>query len=140
MTEPTSRRHKIKLRITESVITELGDSQLTLEQAMREWWLNIRQSGGFRLTPQGDVAFTRADIEHFTFEVFKKEARTLSDKVNVLQFMLDIDKYLDVPYYFYRGEGKRPHLRVYDEGIAIMASLYGTVEEYIESVKQIRKK
>lgn len=132
-----SRRHRIKLGLTQALLENTPTLALTVEQAMTQWWMNTRQQGGYRLTPQGDEAFQTAEIECYEF-VFRS-GKDLVHRVNWLALLLDVDQVMDSPYYFYRVKGEPPRVRIYDSKTAMMVELYGGFEDYISSVKSNRK-
>lgn len=138
--EITSRRHLIKEAMTQAVLAELPtDRRQPLEEAMVTWWMNIRQQGGFRLSDYGDTAFQLAQIEHNNF-VYEIPASATKRDGRWMQIMLDIDQALNVPYYFYRGDKKQIMIRVYDSKTAMLVNLYGTFQEFIDSVKSRKKR
>lgn len=141
-TEVNSRRHQIKTAMTEAVLAELPTKQRpSLEDALKIWWLNIRQQGGFRLSDHGDAAFQLAEIEYNNYEYSTTNIdRNKNVKPAWTKIVLDIDQILNVPYYFYRGDKKQIMIRVYDSKTSMLVSLYGSFEEYIESVKSRKKR
>ena len=121
-----------KEELSKIVLAELPHTQLTLDHAMKAWWVNLLKHGGLRLTDAGDLAFRTAEFEYFDFE-FK------TTNVAWSQYMLDLNNKMACPYYINvrtTPEGrKEPFIRVYDSRIAMLINLYGNITRYIQSVK-----
>jgi hypothetical protein len=128
--------HKsIKQKITEAVLAEIPKShrvyhELPIEDVVFRWWFTGRQEG-LRLTDEGVTAFELADIEFYEYE-FKAEGKSHHS------FMLELNKKIKCPYYL--GVNKKDkkakfYIRLYDSKVAMMLGLYGTLEEYLQSIK-----
>lgn len=118
-------RNKVKL--TEAIIAQLPeDSDLSVEQAMRLWWYNIRSSGGLRLTDMGYFVFKNVmDIESYSIDVdIEKFDRML---------VLKLDRKLQMPYYI--ETKKKIPLRVIMFGSreALLARLYGDLDKFLSN-------
>ena len=88
----------VKQRIVKAIIEQLPeDKKILFENAMKVWWLNIRNDGGLRLSDVGVRAFKDADIEYFTFP-FDPE-RVIDMDTSFTTFMLDLNSKLTCPYY-----------------------------------------
>ena len=128
-------RYNNKQVITRNVLLELAQEDKTnpsLEEAMKDWWINTRRSGGFRLTDKGNKAFEEARIEVWTISTWKSQpiGVPLRDEVMSAYKIASLtDKILEKPYYFTR----KREVKVYDESEAVMISLYGSLEDYLES-------
>lgn len=126
MTKPT-----YKEQITLSVLEQVDRDVWTFESAMKKWWKNPRRDGGLRLTSIGDMEFRHAGIEYTDHE-FTKVNRSYYN------FMLDLDKKIKCPYYIdvsKNTSGAKPFLRLYDSRIAVMLTLYGDLDSYLNSVR-----
>lgn len=126
----------VKHKITEAVLAEIPKSHrvyqdLTIEDIAFRWWFTGRQEG-LRLTDEGVTAFQLADIEFYDYE-FKAEGKSHHT------FMLELNKKIKCPYYL--GVNKKDktkpkfYIRLYDSKIAMVLGLYGTLDEYLESIK-----
>jgi hypothetical protein len=120
--------------ITKKIIEELDkDSPMwSYEDALKKWWMVPRLNGGFRLTDIGDLAFRYAKIEYYNYDF------TVDSTSGWHSYILDLNKKLKCPYYIgvnKVNDSKKPFIRLYDSKIAIMVSLYGSINEYIKSVK-----
>lgn len=122
-----------KEKLSKIVLSELPDTQLTLEHAVKAWWINFRKQGGLRLTDAGDLAFRKAEFEYFDLDFYMT-----GENKSWQQYMLELDKKMPCPYYINvkSNEGKKmPFIRIYDSRIAMLINLYGSVDRYIQSVK-----
>jgi len=128
--------HKsIKQSITEAVLAEIPKShriyhELPIETVIFRWWVTGRQVG-LRLTDEGVAAFSLADIEFYDYD-FKQETE------NYHSFILDLNKKIKCPYYLgvNKADGKKKlYIRLYDSKIAMMLGLYGSLQEYMDSIK-----
>ena len=123
---------KLKETITKAVIKQLNDDTWTLEDAMSKWWMTGRRETGLRLTDMGDLSFRYADLEFYNYDF------------NVILdsgwhgFILEMNNKIKCPYYIgvnKTTDRKQPYIRLYDSKIAIMVSLYGNINEYLDSIK-----
>ena len=120
-----------KEQVTQTVIEQLEGSYWSFENAMKKWWQNPRRDVGLRLTPMGDREFKNAGIEYSDHEI-KKVGK------NYYGFIIDLSKKIKCPYYIdvSNSEGKHiPYIRLYDSRIAMMLTLYGDLDSYLDSVK-----
>lgn len=130
-----------KYIITEIVYNELCDIDIVtwgnrkIDDLMFEWWLSGRSGLSLRLTDEGMNAFSLANITYYSFEL---DMKLFSNIVQYEIFLKKMSKKLACPYYLgvkkYK-ENKNPHILLYDNKIAMLVSLYGSVIEYIDSVK-----
>lgn len=115
-----------KQSYTRELIKQLPEAP-DLDQAMRTWWANIRESGGLRLTEIGLDAFELLELERWSFDV---KAHTFT-KPNVL---LALDKRLTCPYYIQLG--RYPKLIMFGSREAMTLALYGDIEKFIISLSR----
>jgi hypothetical protein len=126
----------LKETITEVVLTQLPESlqqekNTTTDKLLFRWWMTGRQDG-LRLTDIGDLAFRTADIEYYQYEL------KLQPETQYHAYILELNKKIKCPYYMgVNKDGKKafPYIRFYDSKIAMMISLYGNVNEYLDSIK-----
>jgi hypothetical protein len=130
-----NNRKSIKQQITEAVLAEIPKShriyhQLPIEDVIFKWWFTGRQDG-LRLTDEGVTAFQLGEIEFYDHE-FKQEGKSYHN------FILELNKKIKCPYYIgvNKADKKKSfYLRLYDSKIAMMLNLYGSLQEYLDSVK-----
>lgn len=129
----------IKQRIVKAILEQLPeDKRILPENAMKVWWLNIRNDGGLRLSDVGLKAFREADIEHFTF-AFDPD-RVIDGDTSFTTFMLDLNNKLPCPYYIgVESKNKNPYIKVFDSKVAMLINLYGDIHEYLKIAKKRNK-
>lgn len=130
-----------KEKITEIVLKNLPkqlnyniDDRYTPEDFISKWWYTGR-SAGLRLTEEGDRVFRLAEIEYFEYPVGQLD-------YNYYGFVLDLNKKMTCPYYLGLNIHNKKQLtkgeaiiRLYDSRVAVMLNLYGSLKEYLDSVR-----
>lgn len=104
-----------------------------------EWFVTGRIGEGLRLTDTGMKAFECANIAYYKFNILHSKLPRLTSKTWENYIML-MNKKIHCPYYIgttldEEGKKKLPYVRIYDHKIAMLMTLYGTIDEYMESVK-----
>ena len=131
---------KSKREITEIVLAELGSnpqnvwSELPIDDVVFRWWYTGRGGTGLRLTEDGMKAFSLATLTFYDFPVGIKSMKNMEWE----QFIKKITKKVACPYFLgvYRDrELKETYIRIYDNKIAMLLTLYGTLNDYMDSVK-----
>lgn len=120
-----------KEQVTQTVVEQLEGSYWSFENAMKKWWQNPRRDSGLRLSPMGNQAFQTAGIEYSDHEIKK------IDK-SYYGFVIELSKKIKCPYYIDVSKsetGNIPYIRLYDSRIAVMLTLYGDLESYLNSIK-----
>lgn len=85
-----------KKEYTQAFCKNAANTSIPAGEAVAFFWQNIRENSGLRLTEQGYQCLTQ-DIELAHWEIDIREQ-------NVTQrFLLDLDRFLDCPYYIQRG-------------------------------------
>ena len=122
-----------KSEITEKVLSILNTDYTAddLHNANVTWWKNIRSTGGYGLTYAGSQAFEKAEIE---FQEFDEGP---SGYMSMMSMSLTLDTKMVTPYYFYSNE-KRRKVKIYDSRIAMLITLYETVNDYIKTLDDRR--
>ena len=131
MTDPKS----LKRKITEAILAEIPKShriyhELPIDDVIFKWWFTGRQDG-LRLTDEGVTAFELADIEFYDHE-FKQEGQSYHN------FVLELNKKIKCPYYLgvnKKDKSKTFYIRLYDSKISMLMNLYGSLQEYLNSIK-----
>lgn len=106
---------------------EIVREKVTLETALNEWWHDTRPDSNWRLSWSGfvDLADT-LDIESWEFEFKKKDISPY--------MLLKLSRNMTTPYYIVDNR-KQTKLYVLDSKVAVMISLYGNVESWIENLR-----
>lgn len=131
-----------KFRITEAVVSELPkNSEITtndVDKLLPRWWVTGRQEG-LRLTEIGDLNFRLAEIEFYEFNLELDIKNNPNTEWN--NFLLECNRKIKCPYFLgvNKTEGRKiPFMRFYDSKIAMMIQLYGSIGEYLKSIKDRR--
>lgn len=116
-----------KKDITEKIIKEIPKEinpflEIDIDKIIFAWWFTSNNSG-LRLTDLGFKAFTLANIVYYEFDF------VLSKSWN--QTILEYSKKLKCPYYITASR----KIYIYDDEIAVLINLYGSVFNYISSIK-----
>lgn len=112
-----------KTILTQRLVELAGN--ITLDQATRLWYKNIRSNSGMRLTHAGLQAFLALDLEHWSVAIDVK-------KINK-KMLLDLDRRLQYPYYI---DGKKRQLVLFSSREALMANLYGDLQAWLTSLER----
>jgi hypothetical protein len=134
---------KSKIEIIKLILVETKDDpdfpwkDSLADNLITQWFITGRTGNGLRLTDTGMTAFNRANIAHYDFEFTPPKNATNSSSWG--KYTLAIDKKVNCPYYIgikLLDKGKKqPYIRLYDNKIAMMMTLYGDFQSYIDSVK-----
>jgi len=101
---------------TKAFLKEAELSQSLLDRKKYEWWLNIRDEGGLRLTELGSQFLTTTlDLQSYQIKIPRD---VIMSPTNILV----MDHYIRCPYYFNR---KKHLLVLYGEHQASEMMLYG---------------
>jgi hypothetical protein len=113
-----------KSLVTQQLVDKMsGDIQVTLDQAMKEWWMNLRDHGGMRLSEVGYIAFNVMEIERWEYDLSAHKPLKAS-------LYLALDQKLTCPYYIVAG--KKAKLVLFGSREAMLLNLYGNIDQYIE--------
>jgi hypothetical protein len=134
---------KTKTEIIKLILEEAKDdpdfpwNDKPADKIISEWFVTGRSGSGLRLTDAGMTAFKKANIAHYDFDF--TPPKHASNQVSWAKYTLLLDKKVKCPYYvgiklLDKGK-KQPYIRVYDHKIAMMMTLYGDFDSYIESIK-----
>jgi len=131
-----------KRKITEAVVKELPEASRKdiddVDKILSRWWATGRQEG-LRLTEIGDLNFRMAEIEFYDFNLEKDIRQNPSIEWN--NFLLECNRKIKCPYYLGVNKvnnNKTIYIRFYDSKIAMMVELYGSIKDYLNSVKERR--
>lgn len=103
-----------------------------LHQANITWWQNFRRTGGFALTFKGTVAFKTALIEFEDYEIGPAGVMT------GMGISAKLAAKMVVPYHFYVND-RIMRVKIYDSRVSMMIVIYGTVQEYLDSLPNREK-
>jgi hypothetical protein len=117
-----------KSQITQAIIDQLpADSAVSLEFAMNHWWVNIRSSGGLRLTESGYQVLTELEVPSYSVDL---------DPMKFDRWMiLNLDRKMRAPYYIIAKKKIPQRIIMFNSRDAMMASLYGDLEKFLENYR-----
>jgi hypothetical protein len=131
-----SEKKSTKIIITEKILCELSIPSEPLNRVISDWWYT-KSTEGLRLTITGDEMFRKAEIQFFDLPLPKS-----LNMNNWHSFLINCSRKLKCPYYIGLNKNEdinaKLFIRLYDDKIAVLASLYGDIISYLESVK-VRK-
>jgi hypothetical protein len=124
-----------KLEITKAVLKEIpynltDDHILPIEKVMFKWWLSGSYGTGLRLSNLGFDAFTKAKITYYEFPLYPEKTK-VKDYSRKFTLLCMLSKRIKCPFYI--TDVNKPMIRIYDDKIAMMVTLYGTLQEYLDS-------
>ena len=135
---------RTKIEIVKTILTETQDdpdfpwNNHDPDKLIFEWFVTGRGGDGLRLTDVGASAFAKANIAHYTFDL-KQDATPFLPAKNWESYAILLNKKIRCPYHIGvsidEKKKKKPYIRVYDHKIAVLMTLYGTVDDYLASVK-----
>jgi hypothetical protein len=124
-----------KLIITDIIYNNLPAVHPWLEvprdKLLFQWWATGRGSTNLRLTEEGKTAFDMAEITFYDYDL------KFDNKDKVMKFMIGLGNKIACPFYLgiKNRSYKSAYIRIYDSKIAMLISLYGSVDNYLESIK-----
>jgi hypothetical protein len=118
-----------KIEITQALIDSLAEGHnVTLDWAMNHWWVNIRSTGGLRLTDLGFQCLTVLNVKSYSVEV---NPETFDRRV-----MLELDRKLKAPYYIQTSKKIPKKIIMFSSREAMMATLYGDIVAWLGNIKR----
>lgn len=133
----------IKYNIIQEVLSKLhnhNDNSVLpdIDHYVNSSFQTKRSGTSLRLTPFGKYLFEHCGIEYYKFEFTKKytglEFESITRKLANIKCPFFIDSFF-IDDYTYSSYSAKLMLIVYNGKIATMIGLYGTVDEYLESIK-----
>lgn len=117
--------------ITEAVLAEIPILDKPIDKIMFEWWMTGNTGDSLRLTQIGDNYFRLAKIEFYECPIKPIQRDTYHS------FISELSKKIKCPYYMgvNKKEKSGPYIRLYDSKIAMMLTIYGDLESYLDSIK-----
>ena len=119
-----------KRKLTEEFLKESTDIDIELDQLYKKMWVNLRNTGGMRLTVFGkDFLIKNCDIEHMVIE--------LQDPIITMKQILSMDKKIDSPF-FVEGKfspDKINRLYLFDGRVFVMLAMYrGNLTKFLDAI------
>lgn len=130
-----SNRKTRKQIITEAVLAELPAQDKPIDKIIQEWWMTGTSGEGLRLTAIGDLNFKLAEIEYYQCPLKNKAI----NRSSYYAFISELSKKIKCPYFLgvnkVENDKAEPYIRLYDSKIAMMMTLYGDIQSYLDSIK-----
>ena len=138
MTYPKTKSEIVKLILSEAKDDpDFPWKDKSVDQLVFDWFVTGRVGLGLRLTDVGMVAFDKAKIAYYDFNFTPPKG--IAGGSNWGKYTLILDKKVRCPYYIgiklVDNDKKQPYIRIYDHKIAMMMTLYGDFQSYLDSVK-----
>ena len=116
-----------KRKLTKELINLLPEEQrMSVESAMPAWWVNLRKTGGMRLTALGFDAFVnQLDLEHYSYNIDNPLLFTQ-------QTILDLDRKMQMPYYIHAVKGVPKKIIFFGGREAVVINLYGNLQQFLD--------
>lgn len=107
--------------------------QQNLDDAMRTWWVNMRRTGGMRLTDLGyEIMHDVLKLESWELDLADHERQIFTKRL-----ILDLDRKLEWPYYIEVSiKKKRRRIVFFSSREAMMATMYGALNLWLDSIQQ----
>lgn len=119
-----------KRELTQNLLDQLPQEQkIDLNLAMKTWWYNLRDSGGYRLTDNGYFIFK----QFFNFEHY--EHTLVDNPIKDLKLLLKLDRQLQAPYYLVKRKGLVIGIAFFSGKEAVLASLYGDIDKFLTNYR-----
>ena len=113
-----------KAIFTQRILDELPEQdRISFDLAMRDWWQDIRDIGGLRLSISGFQVFNQLNLARYEFDVPPATPAKPSQ-------LITLNSKLDCPYYIQIG--KKPKLILFESKQAMMFALYGDLQKFLE--------
>ena len=109
-------RRDITRRIVQDLAPDLRPSE---QWAEKHWWLNIRSTGGLRLSQDGLEAFESLNLESWRYPLLSVTARVL----------MVLDQKLTCPYFIKLA--RQPQIILFGSQEATLFGLYGDAKKFI---------
>lgn len=110
-----------KRQLTQRLLDLIPDQSGNIDQALKLWYMNIRDTGGLRLTSIGYSVLRTLDIESWCMDLDPK-------KINK-KTILELDRKLQWPYYI---DVKRKQIVFFSSKEAMLATLYGDLGSFLK--------
>ena len=128
-----------KEQIVETVLSQLPEhlneyKEIPTSDVVFRWFLTGRASDGLRLSDEGKRNFLMAEIAHYDFPLSMDAKKAI---IHSSSFTINLSKKLKCPFYLGADQTSKPKIvfiRVYDHRIAMMISLFGSIQEYLDSM------
>lgn len=114
-----------KPAVTQALIAQLkSDDRPDINSAMRDWWQNLRDGAGLRLTAEGYRVMKQLGVESYHFDVRPDQLTP--------RLLVQLDQRLQDPY-FLKPDRRKPWIEFYGSRDALLANLYGDLSRFLDN-------
>lgn len=119
-----------KLKLTEQLVAQLPEQhKVSVEQARTNWWFNIGNRGGLRLTALGFKVFTeQLELKFYPYKIADEMTFTM-------RTVLELDRRLQSPYYIVTKKGFPMDVIFFGSKEAMLVNLYGNLDKFLDNYK-----
>lgn len=119
--------HQHRLELTRQLVAQLPEiHRISVDEAVVQWWVNLRSSGGLRLTHQGFRALKdHLGLEHWDYSI--NDPRSVLTK----RLILDMDRRIQWPWFI---DSKPRRLIFFNSRDAMMITLYDDLRAWLDSL------
>ena len=111
--------------ITQTIIDLLPtDQKVSVDEAFRSWYQNIRDNGGLRLTTYGYQILQNLNLENWLINVPDIK------KCTQLPVLLDLDRKMKYPYYI---DYRKKCIVMFSSKEAMLTTLYGDLQNFLKN-------
>lgn len=122
-----------KTQITDKILEQLKEQNIPLPAYKGnleiEWWFG--RGNGLRLTTEGKRIFELLGIEYYEYPLLTSKSKSKA-AYSYYGLLVELSRKIMCPYHIHLVSTVVT-LRIYDSEIAMLISLYGSVEEYLNS-------
>ncbi len=111
-----------KRELTQRLVDLLGEDY-DVDDALRSWYVNIRPTGGLRLTGIGYTVLKTLELESWHVDL------TMNKPMMSKKLLLELDHKLQWPYYI---DVKKKQLIFFSRREAMLATLYGDLQTFLK--------
>ncbi len=136
---------KTKIEIVNLILNETKDDpdfswkNIPADKLVFDWFITGRSGSGLRLTVAGEKAFASANIAHYDFDFTVPGSPKFKEVAWGNAYISLLNEKIKCPYFLgvkQPGDPKsRLYIRIYDHRIAMLLTIYGSLETYVESLK-----
>jgi hypothetical protein len=117
-----------KLDYTNAFVRNDPNFNIPQKEQKAYFWYNVRDAGGLRLSDNGyNHLVTKLDVENWTIDI--------RDNKLTQRFLLDLDKFIDCPYYIVKG--RWPKIVIFKEQTYFTLALHNKNFESFLNVHKV---